>query len=238
MAGPPSEQARRQANLRLLQRTCSNEIVSIENTATHVVLYEFSDNAWRKCDVEGSLFLVVTKQSSDPYQAIVLNRNSAENFIMSITPVMQLQHQDPYLIIKQPVEDTTCIRGIWFHSADERIAMNEALQMTIERVKKGHVPLATLGISTTSESNGTATTTAAAPRAASADEATAMASVLSVAAAEATNSTSTSRASPPAGVALDKKSLQLALLSLVQDDRFLDLLHSQYLRVVHARSKK
>jgi mRNA-decapping enzyme 1B len=40
------------------------------------------------------------------------------------------------------------------------------------------------------------------------------------------------------GVALDKKSLQLALLSLIQDDRFLDLLHSQYLRVVHARVKK
>jgi mRNA-decapping enzyme 1B len=37
---------------------------------------------------------------------------------------------------------------------------------------------------------------------------------------------------------LDKKSLQLALLSLIQDDRFLDLLHSQYLRVVHARVKK
>jgi hypothetical protein len=28
------------------------------------------------------------------------------------------------------------------------------------------------------------------------------------------------------------------LLSLIQDDRFLDLVHSQYLRVVHARTKK
>ncbi|KAL7457981.1 hypothetical protein ACHAWC_011251 [Mediolabrus comicus] len=34
--------------------------------------------------------------------------------------------------------------------------------------------------------------------------------------------------------ALDKKSLQLALLSLIQEDRFLDLLHAQYLKVVRA----
>lgn len=37
---------------------------------------------------------------------------------------------------------------------------------------------------------------------------------------------------------LDKKSLQLALLSLIQDERFLDLLHAQYLKVHHARTKK
>ena len=37
---------------------------------------------------------------------------------------------------------------------------------------------------------------------------------------------------------LDKKSLQLALLSLIQDDRFLDLLHAQYLKVAHARANR
>jgi mRNA-decapping enzyme 1B len=43
---------------------------------------------------------------------------------------------------------------------------------------------------------------------------------------------------PPDAVALDKKSLQLALLSLIQDERFLDLLHTQYLKVVRTRAKK
>ena len=42
----------------------------------------------------------------------------------------------------------------------------------------------------------------------------------------------------PPGVALDKKSLQLALLSLIQDERFIDLLHAQYLKVAHARARK
>jgi hypothetical protein len=30
----------------------------------------------------------------------------------------------------------------------------------------------------------------------------------------------------------------LALLSLIQDDRFLDLLHAQYLKVHHARTSR
>ena len=37
---------------------------------------------------------------------------------------------------------------------------------------------------------------------------------------------------------LDKKSLQSSLLSLLQDERFLDLIHAQYVKVSHARSKK
>jgi hypothetical protein len=35
------EQARKQANLRLLQRTVDSNIVDIVQTATHVVLYEY-----------------------------------------------------------------------------------------------------------------------------------------------------------------------------------------------------
>jgi hypothetical protein len=34
---------------------------------------------------------------------------------------------------------------------------------------------------------------------------------------------------------LDKKNLQLALLSLIQDDRFIDLIHTQYVKIAHAR---
>jgi mRNA-decapping enzyme 1B len=51
-------------------------------------------------------------------------------------------------------------------------------------------------------------------------------------------SASASLQMPGGSVALDKKALQLTLLSLIQDERFIDLLHSQYLRVVHARAKK
>ena len=47
-------------------------------------------------------------------------------------------------------------------------------------------------------------------------------------------------ASPAAApnLVLDKKGLQLTLLSLIQDDRFIDLLHAQYLKVATARAGK
>jgi len=39
-------------------------------------------------------------------------------------------------------------------------------------------------------------------------------------------------------IVFDRKSLQLSLLSLIQDDRFLDLIHAQYLKVAHARANR
>jgi mRNA-decapping enzyme 1B len=54
--------------------------------------------------------------------------------------------------------------------------------------------------------------------------------------------TSSSSPSPPpqskTPTTLDKKSLQLALLSLIQDERFLDLIHAQYLKVASSRARR
>jgi len=55
------------------------------------------------------------------------------------------------------------------------------------------------------------------------------------------NTTPSSTSPPPAAVpanTLDKKSLQLALLSLIQDERFLDLIHAQYLKVASSRAQR
>jgi len=59
------------------------------------------------------------------------------------------------------------------------------------------------------------------------------------------SSNTTPSTSPPAAAAaavpantLDKKSLQLALLSLIQDERFLDLIHAQYLKVASSRAQR
>lgn len=224
-----TEQARKAANLRLLQRTCSTEICDIVQTATHVVLYEFSDGAWQKLNMEGSLFLVETLSS---YMLIVLNRNSSENFTMLINASIQLQHQDPYVIVR---EQATSIRGFWFHNADERIAMLQAIQLVIQRLKDGHVPSP---VSIPEAVPATAPTLASQSnsRSSSTEHVDAADVAASMMAPMAAMSTSAESSLP--GVALDKKSLQLALLALIQDDRFLDLLHSQYLRVVHARAKK
>ena len=52
------------------------------------------------------------------------------------------------------------------------------------------------------------------------------------------SSTSSSSSSSQLPNTLDKKSLQLALLSLIQDERFLDLIHAQYLKVASSRAQR
>ena len=221
-----STESRRQANLRLLQKTCDRNIVDILHSATHVVLYEFRDGAWFKGDNEGSCFLCYTR---DQYLLIILNRNSADNFSMTLDPGLQMQHQAPYLIFKQASDKK--IRGVWFHNDDERELMQIAIQASLDRLQQGvGTPAAT-------------STSSATP---SVDTAAALSALLSpLQINPSLPPAAPAVASPPPaatintpGVALDKKSLQLALLSLIQDDRFLDLLHSQYLKVVHTRAKK
>ena len=61
--------------------------------------------------------------------------------------------------------------------------------------------------------------------------------------AATTTTTTTTNASPVSDnttstMVLDKKNLQLALMSLIQDERFLDLIHAQYVKVAQARANK
>lgn len=387
------EDLRKQANLRLLQRTCSGSFSSssqqptspqrnpplvltdILATATHVVLYEFNATSqnWNKCNIEGSLFLATSSGSNHhhnsnnsthaddnhqphhhhhhhhhhSYRLIVLNRNSTDNFLWPVTQSLQLQHEPPFLILKNSNSSSSSssqdaaasnhnntILGIWFHNADERVAVHSVLQQTVDRLRS--VP--------TNPTVGTLSSEAAAPppplgttaveppttvappeplpqflmsspppppvtteppltpeelqpvvgnRSSNSNSvlrmdptATAMAAVslktvlgiadpssgptlvskehrfvdgaddqnrVSAAAspllvspqpqphfipASATTGTTTTTTTTLPALALDKKSLQLTLLSLLQDDRFIDLVHSQYLKVVRTRAAK
>jgi len=220
MTMSPADAARRTANIRLLQRQCSSDISDIEVSATHVVLYEYKEDSWHKSGIEGSLF--VAKHPHN-FELIVINRSTPDNFQMMLSPKTQLQHQEPYLIFKQITPDgSQRIRGIWFHSDEERTTVFENLQRLIRHLSQ---PPKTPS------------------RIKSAPEDVAQAAMESLFLSPAASTSSAAAASTPStpsqqGVALDKKSLQLALLSLIQDDRFLDLLHSKYLQVVRARIKK
>jgi mRNA-decapping enzyme 1B len=263
-----NESVRKAANLKLLTRTCDATTQDILASSAHVVLYEFTGAAWTKMGVEGSVFL--TAKSNDTYDCIILNRNTPENFKLSVTKDLQIQHQPPYLIVKVPA--TSHVLGIWFTSIDEQQEFYNVLQQTVERLRNSPPPpppssavpevskdplanidheatalLASkllLGVAT---NVATATSDIEEPLAFSSpppsmrNNSTASTSTQTPV---ATPSSASTAPTPPrhgspsgTGVALDKKSLQLALLSLIQDDRFLDLLHSQYLRVVHSRAK-
>lgn len=238
MALTINETARKEANLRLLQRSMDRSISNILGSATHVVLYKFqqTSQSWEKSDVEGSMFLAVRPKG---YLLVILNRNSPENYPIELSRDFQLQHSDPYLIFRQQQPDgDTVIRGIWFPNANERVAMNDLLNQALEDLKNpkppapapvpapvpAPAPVATYGVDQEAAL-------------------TALLSPMSLGGGGGAGATTPLRQdSPSQGQAnqptLDKKSLQLALLSLIQDDRFLDLLHAQYLKVAHARASR
>ena len=255
-----TQEARRQANLKLLQRTCDAHIADLLQSATHVVLYEFPqhEKQWVKCGVEGSCFLVASTRTA--VQLIILNRHSANNFVLTVVPALQVQEQDPFLILQEMPPAGNRTLGLWFHSADERVALTKQLQTTVAQLANQTFVFPTAAATPASAPPlrpppappAAAAAAAAAVTEVTQDERDHLAALLSQTAMAAGRSHSAPKPAPPnsntnttpppnmpgGSVALDKKALQLTLLSLIQDERFLDLLHSQYLRVVHARAKK
>mmetsp|Transcript_13176 Transcript_13176/g.20090 ORF Transcript_13176/g.20090 Transcript_13176/m.20090 type:complete len:247 (+) Transcript_13176:129-869(+) len=229
-----SDDTRRKANLRVLQRL-DDKIEDIVESASHVGLYEFSqiEQKWDKKPTEGSLFLVKRScEASSRFQLIILNRSSAENWTLDVTSRMQLQNTDPYLILRHKEEGQSAILGIWFHNGDERDNMAALLTKAIQSLES--VPPR---VESTIDP-GVAATTLLSPL-------TLGDHTIPVKHAP-TPQNATSRAvsqtnddSPNQNhLVLDKKSLQLSLLSLIQDERFLDLIHAQYLKVAHARANR
>lgn len=260
-------ETRRKANLRVLQRLDSN-IVDLAITATHVVLYEYSTTTaqWEKKNVEGSLF--VTKRSDAPrFKLIILNRSSTENLEVPITATFQMQVKEPYMIFRDGTAmgggsgssgANETIRGIWFHDGKERDQIASYLEQVVKNLGKieemernQQQQQATSSSKSQSSANINDTIRK--------DAGAALLSTLTLGSNnnKATYSAAASTSPPPSNpsattqqyntspgpsthqnLVLDKKSLQLSLLSLIQDDRFLDLIHAQYLKVVHTRATR
>ena len=254
-------ETRRKANLRVLQRLDSN-IVDLAITATHVVLYEYSTTTaqWEKKNVEGSLF--VTKRSDAPrFKLIILNRSSTENLEVPITATFQMQVKEPYMIFRDGTAAVgggssganETIRGIWFHDGKERDQIASYLEQVVKNLGKIEEMERNQQQATNSKSQSNTNINDTIRK----DAGAALLSTLTLG-SNNNKATSAATSPPPSNqsaatnqqyntsqgpsthqnLVLDKKSLQLSLLSLIQDDRFLDLIHAQYLKVVHTRATR
>ena len=244
MAATVNSEARRKANLRVLQRLDSG-IVDLAITASHVVLYEFNNGKsnWEKKNVEGSLF--VTKRAESPrFKLIVLNRSSTENLEVPISSTFQLQNRDPYMIFKDTRTDSSGvveekIRGIWFHDGDERDKIASYLDNIVKSLIQIDEMEKNRQQTRTADHGGNVNGQTAK------DAGAALLSTLTQGMSIGDSAQSTQPASPSAAspstdqnLVLDKKSLQLSLMSLMQDERFIDLIHAQYIKVVQSRSAR
>ena len=217
------------------------------HVCTHtVVLYFFhpTTQQWEKSLIEGSLSLVKvvdadsqTTSTTQKYLLIILNRNSPDNYKMEFTKDFQLQQSNPYLILKnyenQSKEAT--IRGIWFPNENERTKMNDLLMNVLNELKNPMVV-----VSAAAAALPTQTPTQPIDRNAATAALFASLNIGGSTSTSSSSSNSNSNANQQQQSqqpTLDKKSLQLSLLSLIQDERFLDLIHAQYLKVHNARTK-
>jgi mRNA-decapping enzyme 1B len=242
---PPkmSDDARRKANLRVLQRADAT-VQDILDSATHVGLYEFDqvNGAWEKKTVEGSLFFVKCQNTANRLQVVILNRSAADNWTLAIAPKMQLQNADPYLILRYKDETgASIISGIWFHNGQERDTIAAVLQRAIASLDAAAPAVVDVGAAASALLSpltlGDHTIPVSRAPAAAAHSQSPIPHQRRRS-AEATPTPSESGSQNQQHLVLDKKSLQLSLLSLIQDDRFLDLIHAQYLKVAHRRANR
>jgi mRNA-decapping enzyme 1B len=141
-----------------------------------------------------------------------------------------MQVREPYLIFRLDKNDQK-IRGIWFHNGKER----EEVKAVLDRVVRSLSDTQTVKEKNDDFSKQAAKTTSKADAAASLLSTLTLGDKSNDATIQASSSNSEI---DHKNMVLDKKSLQLSLMSLIQDDRFLDLLHAQYLKVARARENK
>jgi mRNA-decapping enzyme 1B len=260
------EEQRMQANLRMLQRYGSwTEIIA---TATHVVLYEFQDGAWTKASKEGTLFfasppaaLIILNRTST--ENFILNINGTIQ-IQHEQGYVILRVESVIYGLWFPSADE---RSRMFDLVSEAIRSSSQRPRAVSTSRPSTVTLpppssslaevgklkAALGIGGGPSGFGQPVESSAplvVPEQTGMTAATQftletpstalpnMVAAAGAATAAATATTTTTGGPEITTEPLDKRSLQLALLSLVQDERFLDLIHTQYLRVVQRRHDK
>lgn len=251
-----AEEQRKSANLRVLQRL-DDSIDDIVGSATYVVVYEFKQHReespdsgtatstnytpktageWQKCDIEGSLFIIQTREMK--YQLIVLNRNSTRNMVVPIEK-LQISSDKPFLIFRSSNKNT--IHGIWFHRDEERSLtydlmsriLNIAHEVEHQNKERNRKSKGNAASATVERANGLAKGMATSLLLSPLETNHTLSSQKQH---QGSSTTTDSNASSQSPMILDKKNLQLALLSLIQDDRFIDLIHTQYVKIAHARN--
>ena len=184
------------------------------------------------------------KRSDAPrFNIVVMNRTSKENLVVAITSTFQMQVREPYLIFRSEKANNDTneqqIRGIWFHNAEEREAIRNILGRivkTLDHTDQEESVTKVDQVKNMSHSEATASLLSALKINKKDPKQTNDVNEQVVPEQKVPSNDDQEKQLLPS-TELDKKSLQLSLMSLLQDDRFLDLIHAQYIKVVKARKE-
>mmetsp|Transcript_13905 Transcript_13905/g.27009 ORF Transcript_13905/g.27009 Transcript_13905/m.27009 type:complete len:351 (+) Transcript_13905:78-1130(+) len=187
-----------------------------------VYVYDEDGQEWEREDIEGPLFLV-GREGEPKHALVVVNRSSSKNLVQPVSDDTEFDFSESYVMFRCD----TGVYSLWFNSKDEHEQVKEALenitkgdqqqehhqQEAMPELLKDMFQQAAAETKTTEEtSNGDASST---PQKVPA---------------------SFSGANAAGDFELSKEQMKDVLLRLVQTDKFIDILHNQYLRTRAAAS--
>jgi mRNA-decapping enzyme 1B len=214
-------------NLKILRKT-DPAVAGILGKAAHTAVYSFKQetSTWERKDTEGPFFIVERRPSQakpSRFGMMILNRLNATNFVQPIHRGVQISVSDPYVIIQTKSE----VLGFWFQNAEERNTITGLIQKSLQFAYQVSAPQQQPPMSATQQQmasqhlmsliqggtggqgvgvGGASRGAAGQPKQLSADE-----------------------------VELTKPQLQAMLIRMLQDDRFIGLLHQQYVQSLRKR---
>ena len=147
--------------------------------------------------------------------------------------------KDQFLIFRDAASTEEAIRGIWFHDGEERDNFLRYVENVVKAICQIEETEQSKAVETKPEENKDATNAGAALLATlNLGSNTESMQTQAETNAKKTESAAEGDTNNSNNIVLDKKSLQLSLLSLIQDERFLDLIHAQYVKVSNARNAR
>jgi hypothetical protein len=96
-------------------------IVAILTSSPHVAVYIFPEggSSWERKNIEGPLYLV--RRSSLPqFSFVILNRKGNQHMVEMISTHFEFQNQDPYIIFRNTKAHNPVPHGMWFKSPIDR----------------------------------------------------------------------------------------------------------------------
>jgi mRNA-decapping enzyme 1B len=189
----------------------------------------------------GSLF--IAKRSKLPrFKIVVMNRNSKNNLDVPLSSNFQMQINEPYLIFRSDKDEGESAQAIWFHDSGERQNICDVLQRIVKSLSyaqpidkfQSNSPIPTKEIAAKMNNEEAAASLMAALRIGGSSQNLKDQEDQKPSSSEITDSNETRVENQ--NIILDKKTLQLTLMSLLQDDRFIDLIHAKYLTIAKARA--
>jgi mRNA-decapping enzyme 1B len=166
-----------------------------------------------------------------------MNRNSKNNLDVPLSSNFQMQINEPYLIFRSHKDEGESAQAIWFHDSNERQNICNVLQRIVKSLmyaepaeKNQNSPVLTQAVAAKMNNEEATASLMAALRIGESSQKQDLGDQ------KPSSNDSNEKQDENRNIILDRKTLQLTLLSLLQDDRFIDLIHAKYLTITKARA--